>query len=108
VAVLTGRIQGEGRATGTADVLSRLEPDFARPNVVQELVAAHALYSELTQVIRLCLTGGFERSDVPPGLADLLLRNTDLPDLGVLEAHMAETARRVEAHFDSLLRGKHR
>jgi glutamate-ammonia-ligase adenylyltransferase len=103
IAALTGQIEGNGRWSGTADTLARLAPGFADPQVRQELLNAHALYSGLTQVIRLCLTGPFERHDVPPGLADLLLRNTDLPDLGVLEAHIEETARRVEGHFGKLL-----
>ena len=53
----------------------------------------------LTQIMRLCLTGPFERDDVPPGLSDLLLRQTDLPDFGVLEAHLKETAQKVREPF---------
>jgi glutamate-ammonia-ligase adenylyltransferase len=40
---------------------------------------------------------------MPPGLADLLLRSTDLPDIAVLEAHIRETASRVAAHFRALV-----
>ena len=47
-------------------------------------------------MIRLCLTGPFEKEDAPPGLSDLLLAATDLPDLGVLEAHLKETAQKVQ------------
>lgn len=68
------------------------------------LVEACALYASLTQMIRLCLTGPFDPDDVPPGLADLLLTAMDLPDIGVLEAHVKETARTVRKHFDRLLR----
>ena len=57
-------------------------------------------------MIRLCLTGPFEREDVPPGLSDLLLAATDLPEFGVLEAHLKETARKVRKDFDLLLRAK--
>ena len=57
-------------------------------------------------MIRLCLTGPFERDDSPPGLSDLLLAATDLPELGVLEAHLKDTAQRVRTHFDRLLRAK--
>ena len=71
-----------------------------------ELFAAYGLYLSLTQIVRLCLTGPFEPADVPPGLADLLLRSTDLPDLSVLEAHIKETSAQVKAHFDALLRAK--
>ena len=108
VAVLTGQVEGEGKATGTAAVLSRLAPSFADAQVKQELEDAFALYQTLSQIIRLCLTGHFEPEDVPPGLSDLLLTATDLPDIGVLEAHLTETASRIRGHFDSLLGGRAR
>ena len=90
--------------TSTGDGLSRLTPDFCDPQTRDELVAAYGLYLSLTQIIRLCLTGPFEPDDVPPGLADLLLRSTDLPDIGVLEAHIKETSKGVKRHFDALIR----
>ena len=93
--------------TSTGDALSRLTADFCDAQARDELVAAYGLYLSLTQIVRLCLTGPFEPADVPPGLADLLLRSTDLPDLSVLEAHIKETSARVKAHFDALLGKKH-
>ncbi len=84
----------------------RLKPAFADTQTKQELVTAQALYSTLTQIIRLCLTGPFDRSDVPPGLKDLLLNATDLPDFSILEAHLKETERTVRQHFDALMKGK--
>ncbi|MEO5759030.1 MAG: bifunctional [glutamine synthetase] adenylyltransferase/[glutamine synthetase]-adenylyl-L-tyrosine phosphorylase [Mesorhizobium sp.] len=104
VAVIIG--QAEGRHTGTAEILSRLTPDFASATVRQELGEAYFLYLAVTQMTRLCLTGAFERDDVPPGLSDLLLAVTDLPDFGVLEAHLKETSRKVRKDFDLLLRTK--
>ncbi|MGX9179589.1 bifunctional [glutamine synthetase] adenylyltransferase/[glutamine synthetase]-adenylyl-L-tyrosine phosphorylase [Mesorhizobium sp. BHbdii] len=106
VAVITGKIEAGRRITGTAEVLSRLAPDFAEVQVRQELCDAYALYLALTQMTRLCITGVFERDDVPPGLSDLLLAVTDLPDFGVLEAHLKETAQKVRKDFDLLLRAK--
>ncbi|MER9247308.1 bifunctional [glutamine synthetase] adenylyltransferase/[glutamine synthetase]-adenylyl-L-tyrosine phosphorylase [Mesorhizobium sp. M0184] len=106
IALITGKIEAGRRATGTAEVLSRLAPDFASAQVRQELVDAYSLYLALTQMIRLCLTGAFERDDVPPGLSDLLLAVTDLPDFGVLEAHVGETSQKVRKDFDLLLRAK--
>ncbi len=103
VAVLTQQVEGEGPTTGTAAVLSRLAPSFAGPQVRQELCDAYALYLALSQIIRLCLTGPFEPDDVPPGLSDLILVATDLPEIGVVEAHLADTARTVRAHFNALL-----
>lgn len=104
VAVITGQVDAAPRATGTADILSRLAPRFADAGVRQDLGDAYALYLALTQMTRLCLTGAFERDDVPPGLSDLLLAVTDLPDFGVLEAHLKETSQKVRKDFDLLLR----
>jgi glutamate-ammonia-ligase adenylyltransferase len=106
VASLTGRVDSGRRLVGTRDVLAHLAPDFVDAQARDELVAAHDLYSTLTQIVRLCLTGEFERADVPPGLRDLLLRATDLPDFAVLEAHIEETSRTVRRHFDRLLRAR--
>jgi glutamate-ammonia-ligase adenylyltransferase len=106
-AVLTGQVAGKVRSTTvTNEILARLAPATAHAHVKQELVEAHVLFSALTQMIRLCLTGAFEPEDVPPGLSDLLSGTTDLPDFRVLEAHVQETARKVRNNFDLLLRGK--
>jgi glutamate-ammonia-ligase adenylyltransferase len=106
VATLTGKVEAPGRLTSTAAALAALSPDFAAPSLREELVGAHGLYQALTQVIRLCLTGPLEPDDIPPGLADLMLGATDLPDMAVLSAHVAETARKAKQGFDLLLRGK--
>ncbi|MHB2265885.1 bifunctional [glutamine synthetase] adenylyltransferase/[glutamine synthetase]-adenylyl-L-tyrosine phosphorylase [Aliihoeflea sp. PC F10.4] len=104
VATLTGGTEREALTSSTVETLQRLSPDFCDGQTRDELVAAHDLYTSLTQIIRLCLTGAFEPDDVPPGLADLLLRTTDLPDLKVLEAHLKETANSVSAHFGEIVR----
>jgi glutamate-ammonia-ligase adenylyltransferase len=59
-------------------------------------------------MIRLCLTGPFERESVPPGLSDLLIRAADLPEFGVLEAHLKETEKKVRKNFDLLFRAERR
>ncbi|MGB3386921.1 MAG: bifunctional [glutamine synthetase] adenylyltransferase/[glutamine synthetase]-adenylyl-L-tyrosine phosphorylase [Pseudaminobacter sp.] len=104
VGVLTGQLTSGEHPIGTGETLRRLAPGFADPQARQELVDAHGLYLGLTQMIRLCLTDAFQRDDVPPGLSDLLLRATDLPDFAVLEAHIKDTARRVRKIFERLLR----
>jgi glutamate-ammonia-ligase adenylyltransferase len=105
-AVLTRQAAGNTPMTGTSEVLAHLVPSLADAQRRQELVDSHHLYSALTQIIRLCLTGPFERDDAPPGLCDLLLGVTDLPDFAVLEAHVKETSRKVREIFDLLLRAK--
>ena len=102
VAGLTGNVDGD-RAVGTSDTLARLSDGFASAQIRQELVDAHALYMTLSQIMRLCLTGAFDADDAPPGLLDLILRSVDLPQIGVLEAHVEETAARVRTHFEALI-----
>jgi glutamate-ammonia-ligase adenylyltransferase len=83
-----------------------LKPDFAPPSIREELSRARSLYEALTQVIRLCLKGPLDPKDIPPGLLEILLRATDLPDILVLEAELKDTARAVAQDFDRLLRAK--
>ncbi|WP_265515651.1 bifunctional [glutamine synthetase] adenylyltransferase/[glutamine synthetase]-adenylyl-L-tyrosine phosphorylase [Nitratireductor luteus] len=103
ISVLSGKCTAEPRPTRTDTILANLAPDFADRQTSDDLVAAHRLYMSLTQIVRLCLTGPLDPDDVPPGLADLILRTADLPELSVLEAHVKETAAQVRAHFERLL-----
>jgi glutamate-ammonia-ligase adenylyltransferase len=104
-AVLVGAVEGV-RSPSTAETLARLDPAFADAGQRASLLEAYQLYLSLTQMKRLCLTGPLDRKDIPPGLADLLLMATDLPDMRVLEAHLKETSQRVRTIFDRLLRGR--
>ncbi|TWG65247.1 bifunctional [glutamine synthetase] adenylyltransferase/[glutamine synthetase]-adenylyl-L-tyrosine phosphorylase [Aminobacter sp. J44] len=101
---LTGNIEpGEWPPTSTGDALARLTPEFCSPKTRDDLVRAYELYLSLTQIVRLCLTGPLEPDDVPPGVADLLLRSTDLPSIDVLQAHIKDTAATVSDAFKKLL-----
>jgi glutamate-ammonia-ligase adenylyltransferase len=103
VAVLSGWTQPGFHSTATGQVLTALRPEIVDADTQRELGEAHRLYTTLTQTIRLCLTSELDPADIPRGLEDLLLRNTDLPDMKVLTAHMRATAGRVRTHFDHLL-----
>src|SRR5262245_33075670 len=59
-ALLTGQIAGNARPTGTRLILAQLAPALAGADARQELVEAHTLFSGLTQMTRLCLTGRLE------------------------------------------------
>nr|WP_244490956.1 bifunctional [glutamine synthetase] adenylyltransferase/[glutamine synthetase]-adenylyl-L-tyrosine phosphorylase [Paramesorhizobium deserti] len=102
---LTGNVEMKHRSTATDDVLAHLAPTFAEPSVSDELVDAHRLYTRLSQTIRLCLTGKVESDDLPPGLADLLCRAAELPDLKRVESHLEQVAKGVRKQFDALMRG---
>ena len=61
------------------------------------------LYHNLTQVLRLCLSGPFDPKAAAPGLVGLLTRAADVPDFATLEAHLADTEAKVRASFRRIL-----
>ncbi len=64
---------------------------------------AARLYHDLTQVLRLCLSGPFEPKAAAPGLTALLARAADVPDFAGLDAYVAETQAKVRASFNRIL-----
>jgi glutamate-ammonia-ligase adenylyltransferase len=64
---------------------------------------AARLYHDLTQILRLCLSGPLDRSIAGAGLLKILARAADVPDFATLEAHLAETQDRVRASFVRIL-----
>ncbi len=76
------------------------------PEDAEILRPAARLYQNLTQILRLCLTGKFEPANAGPGLLGLLARAADLPDFGTLDAHLTETQQQVRACFLRILRSK--
>jgi [glutamine synthetase] adenylyltransferase / [glutamine synthetase]-adenylyl-L-tyrosine phosphorylase len=67
------------------------------------LRAAAKLYHDLTQLLRLCLSGRFDPKNAGPGLLALLARAGGLPDFATLEAHLADTQTRVRRIFAKIL-----
>ena len=101
-AAITG--QAGAATVETAVALSHLKiaelPESARA----ELCAAHLLFSNLTQVLRLCLKSEPADDELPRGLSDIMCRLSGLPDTATLAAHVEDTARKVREIFDRTLR----
>ncbi len=76
-------------------LLAAEDADVLRPAV--------RLYQNLTQILRLCLSGPFDPKSAGPGLLGLLARAADVPDFPTLEAHLTETQARVRASFVRIL-----
>ena len=76
-------------------VLAPEDADVVRPAV--------RLYQNLTQILRLCLSGSFDPKSAGPGLLSLLARAADVPDFTTLEAYLAETQAKVRASFVRIL-----
>jgi len=76
-------------------VLSTEDAEVLRPAV--------RLYDDLTQILRLCLSGPFDPSAAAPGLIGLLARAADVPDFATLDAFIGETQTKVRASFNRIL-----
>lgn len=86
--------------TRTRDVLAVLAPQMLGENDAQALHSALALYTEISQVIRLCLETPFEPEEAPVAFRELLLKTCNCADLSALEAHLKHTARTVRQIFE--------
>ncbi len=78
-----------------AGILKAEDADVLRPAV--------ALFHDLTQILRLCLTGPFDAKAANARVLALLARAADLPDFPALQAHVVETQRQVRACFERIL-----
>ncbi len=79
-------------------LLSAEDVDVLRPAI--------RLYDDLTQILRLCLSGPFDPKSAGAELLGLLARAADLPDFVTLDAHLAETQNRVRRCFAHILGGE--
>ena len=79
--------------TSTARVLEKAaQLGVLKAEDAEVLRPAARLYHDLTQILRLCLSGPFDPKTADAGLLGLLARAADLPDFATLDAHLAETA----------------
>jgi glutamate-ammonia-ligase adenylyltransferase len=90
--------------TATARALEKAQRAGVLPTPEAEILRSAArLYHDLSQILRLCLSGPFDGKAAGPGLLALLARAADLPDFGTLDAHLAETEAKVRASFGRIL-----
>jgi glutamate-ammonia-ligase adenylyltransferase len=90
--------------TSTARVLDKAWRLGLLPTAEAEVLRpAVRLYQNLTQILRLCLTGPFDPKTAGGGLMRLLVRAGDVPDFAALEAHVAETEAKVRQSFGRIL-----
>jgi [glutamine synthetase] adenylyltransferase / [glutamine synthetase]-adenylyl-L-tyrosine phosphorylase len=90
--------QSTTRVLAKAARLGLLAPEHA-----DVLRPAARLYHNLTQVLRLCVTGPFDPKTAGSKLLQLLARAGDVPDFRTLEADLIETQARVRRSFEEIL-----
>ena len=86
-------IETPPNGTSTADVLRLLGPALIAPADLDTVQEALALFTDLSQIVRLCIEGDLELKDAPAGLIELLCRAGDAPDIKVLEADIRRLSR---------------
>ncbi|WP_455478562.1 bifunctional [glutamine synthetase] adenylyltransferase/[glutamine synthetase]-adenylyl-L-tyrosine phosphorylase [Bartonella sp. B10] len=102
-ALITHVIEFKIGAT-TADILAHLPSNFLSPSSISDLHHAYDLYTNLSQIIRLCLNDTFNPDDMPPGLSDLLLSSVGEPDLLRVEQLIEETGQLVRSIFVQIMK----
>lgn len=69
-----------------------------------ELASALKLWTELSQMIKLCIEGEFELEDAPSGFQDVILRSVNLPDMNILQTEIDTTSKRIRKIFTEVVR----
>ncbi|WP_336294073.1 bifunctional [glutamine synthetase] adenylyltransferase/[glutamine synthetase]-adenylyl-L-tyrosine phosphorylase [Bartonella sp. CB169] len=87
----------------TADILIHLPNSFLSQSFVFDLHHAYSLYTNLSQIIRLCLNDSLNPNDMPPRLSDLLLSSIGEPDLFRIETLIEENGRVVRSIFKQIM-----
>jgi glutamate-ammonia-ligase adenylyltransferase len=70
------------------------------------LRSAARLYHDLTQILRLCVTGKFNPEAAGEDLLRVMARAGDTPDFSALEARVRETQSEVRRVFNALIAGR--
>ena len=65
---------------------------------------AFALYTELSQLIRLCIDGMFDPKEAPAGLTELVCRAGDCPDIKTLEGEVKRLSKAVRKVFQTVVK----
>ncbi|MFC5760772.1 bifunctional [glutamine synthetase] adenylyltransferase/[glutamine synthetase]-adenylyl-L-tyrosine phosphorylase [Rhizobium sp. GCM10022189] len=91
-----------GLATGAA--LKALGDRLMSPADLDTCLEAFTLYTELSQLIRLCIDGLFDPKDAPAGLTELVCRAGDCPDIKTLEGEVKRLSKAVRKVFQTVVK----
>jgi glutamate-ammonia-ligase adenylyltransferase len=88
----------------TGEALKQLGAPLMASTDVDSCSEAFGLYTELSQLIRLCIDGPFDPKDAPAGLIDLVCRAGDCPDIKTLEGEMKQLSKTVRKAFQAVVK----
>lgn len=83
----------------TAEALQMLAAPVMEPQAFDDCMAAISLYTEISQIVRLCIDGAFNPKEAPAGLIDLVCRAGDCPDIATLEGEVKRLSKAVRKAF---------
>ncbi len=93
----------ETSGMSTSGALKALGQDMLSPDDLATVVEALRLFTELAQVIRLCIDGAFSPKEAPAGLVERVCRAGDCPDIRTLESEVKRLSKAVRAVFRKVL-----
>lgn len=93
------------KALPTGDALAELGVAMMDPNDLETVQGALSLYTEISQVVRLCVDGGFDPKEAPAGLVDRVCRAGDCPDVRTLEAEIRRVSKAIRKIFQATVKG---
>ncbi|TRL36715.1 bifunctional [glutamine synthetase] adenylyltransferase/[glutamine synthetase]-adenylyl-L-tyrosine phosphorylase [Rhizobium straminoryzae] len=88
---------------GTEAALRRNAGGRLSPDDLETCVTALRLYTELSQIIRLCVEGAFDPKDAPAGLIERLCTAGDAPSLKLIEAEVKRLSKSVRSILQACL-----
>ncbi|SFB64503.1 glutamate-ammonia-ligase adenylyltransferase [Rhizobium sp. NFR07] len=97
-------IAAETYGFSTEEALKAMGTDLLPPADLDTCLEALRLFTELSQIIRLCVEGAFDAEDAPAGLVERICRAGDCPDLGTLEGEVRRLSEEVREVFGRVVK----
>ncbi|WP_029619269.1 bifunctional [glutamine synthetase] adenylyltransferase/[glutamine synthetase]-adenylyl-L-tyrosine phosphorylase [Pseudorhizobium marinum] len=83
----------------TREALQALGAEMMTDDDLQTVLEGLSLFTELSQIIRLCIDGPFVPKEAPAGLVERVCRAGDCPDIKTLEGEVKRLSKAVRAVF---------
>ena len=87
----------------TMQALDALGEKMLQPDDLATVREALRLFTELSQIIRLCIDGPFSPKEAPAGLVERVAKAGDCPDIRTLEGEVKRLSKAVRAVFRKLV-----
>lgn len=97
-------IEQDARLTGTGRALALRGRELISHDDIGSCLEALRIYTELSQIIRLCVGSDFEPKDAPAGLIERLCVAADQPNLKMVETEIKRLSKSVRSVFQATLR----